>query len=67
MKWPSWNQLLDIFRKPTPYIKPKCPICGKDLNGFPGSELLMCENGHKFGPGMERVDLINDGTFHGEL
>jgi hypothetical protein len=67
----GWKGLLrNLFggvTRPTQYIKPRCPICQHPLESFPGSEILMCRNGHRFGPGMKRVDIINEGDFHGEL
>lgn len=67
MKFP-WKQLLNAIFKPTPYIKPKCLICGLPLHSFPGSDVLMCDNGHKFSPGaFEKKDLPNSGDFHGDI
>jgi hypothetical protein len=63
----NWKTLLRSILKPKQYIKPKCPVCGKPLESFPGSAIQMCENGHKFGLGIERVDLINEGEHYGDL
>ena len=61
------RRLFGAATQPTQYIKPKCPVDGMPLESFPGSEILMCLNGHKFGPGMERIDLINQGKVSGEI
>lgn len=63
----NWKSVLRLLSKPKQYIKPRCPICHEPLESFPGSAIQMCRNGHKFGEGMKRVDLINDGEHHGEI
>lgn len=67
MDWKRLKGLLRAIFRPKVYVKPKCPIDGMPLEEFPGSPVLMCLNGHKFGPGMKKVDLINDGDFHGDI
>lgn len=68
MEWKGvLRKLFGAATQPVVFIKPKCPICGLVLETFPGSPFQMCENGHKFGEGMKRVDLINDGEFRGDL
>jgi len=68
MDWKgALRKLFGSAVRPTQYIKPKCPIDGMPLEPFPGSEILMCLNGHKFGPNMKRVDLINEGEHHGQI
>lgn len=71
----NWKKLLaKIFgaiEKPTPYIPPTCLICGKPLRPFPGSTVLMCENGHVFDPKAlpksDPVTELSKGDFHGDL
>lgn len=66
MTWDWWKVVTSLF-SPRAYIKPVCPVCHEILKDVPGSDTRECKNGHRFGPSMERADLINEGDHHGEL
>lgn len=66
MTW-DWKKAVTCLFSPKDYIRPLCPVCHEKLNDIPGSDAKECKNGHRFGPSMERADLINEGDHHGEL
>lgn len=71
----DWKKLLaKIFgavNSPHQYIEERCLICGKPLHSFPGSTVLMCENGHVFDPNAlpkpDPVTELSKGDFHGDI
>lgn len=66
MTW-DWRKVVSSVFRPKEYIRPVCPVCHEKLNDIPGSDAKECKNGHRFGPAMERADLINEGDHRGDL
>lgn len=66
MTW-DWKKVVSALFNGKQYIRPVCPVCHEQLKEVPGSDKKECKNGHRFGPSMERADLINEGDHHGDI